>query len=384
MSWLERIATIQLPNTVDDAPIMTKEDFARQAQASTAPLRFSTSRSGVSAPYARPEHMGRLTADAFRLAGMTPEDGQLNLAAPAPHASGWMAQQGANGIGATLLNRDFTEWDRPVRDGTAHEATVLSSIPAKALEMADTIESSLGSPAEVFPNLEMGFFTGHILRPGTRRELCDRWGLETTREFYGSSEAGMIAGAVDDSRRMVPLLHRYVLEIEVDEGIVDIRDVAEPTEGSLLITDPARTAVTLTRYRQGDWVRVYPDDPLPRITPLGRSDDAIDFAGALLHPGDLFDAINEAFPTARNATAVVDDTAQPISLEVFLEGVREPNDETLYEALCECQPALRQAIGETPTGRITAAAIDNLDVLPFNTTDGLKERDIVFMSDLSD
>lgn len=381
MALLERIAATQLPNTLGDVPVLTKEDFARQAQASSAPLQFATSNSKVPAPYARPAHMGGLTADAFRLAGMTPDDAQLNLAAPAPHASAWMAQQGANAIGASLLNRDFTDWERPVRAETAHEATVLSSIPAKALELADEVESSHGPPAEVFPNLEVGFFTGHLLRPGTRRELCERWGLETTREFYGSSEAGMVAGAVDDSRRMVPLLHRLVLEIETEDGIIDIRDLTEPTEGSLLITDPARTAITLRRYRQGDWVRVYPAEPLPLITPLGRSDDAVDFDGALLHPGDLFDAVTEVFPTASNATAVVDDEDRPVSMQVYLEGVSDPNTEAFYEALCDRQPALRHAVGEGPAGRITTTALGDLDELPFDVSDGLKEQAIVFSSE---
>ena len=381
MSILARIAATQLPNTLDDAPVMTKENYARQARGASTPLRFATSSSGVPAPYARLEHMGCLTADAFRLAGMTADDAQLNLAAPAPHPSGWMAQKGANAIGATPLNHDFTDWERPIREGTGAEATVLSSIPAKALDLADEVASAHGQPREIFPNLEVGFLTGHLLRPGTRRELRDRWGLETTREFYGSSEAGMVAGAIDESRRMVPLLHRLILEIEVNGEIIDIRDVDRPTEGSLLISDPARTSIDLTRYRQGDRVRVYPDDPLPRLKPLGREDDAVDFAGALVHPSDLFEAVDETIPTASNALAVVYDNEQQVSLEVYVEGLDDVDTIAFYETLCDRQPALRHAIGERPAERITAIAVEDLGSLSFVNDDGLKGRRIVFMSD---
>lgn len=381
---LERIAATQLPNTLDDTPVMTKEDFASQARDSSVPLRFATSSSGVPAPFARPEHMGRLTADAFRLAGMTADDAQLNLAAPAPHSSGWLAQKGASAIGATPLNRDFTDWERTIHEGTAAEATVLSSIPAKALDLANEVASTYGPPAGIFPNLEVGFLTGHLLRPGTRRDLRERWGLETTREFYGSSEAGMIAGAIDESRRMVPLLHRLILEVEVDDEIIDIREFDEPTEGSLLISDPARTSIDLTRYRQGDRVRVYPDDPLPRLTPLGREDDAVDFAGALVHPGDLFEAVDEAFPTASNALAVVYDTEKPVSLEVYIQGPNEVDTVGFYDALCNRQPALRHAIGERPGKRISATAVKDPNRLPVADDDGLKGQRIVFMSDRDD
>lgn len=381
MITVRAIAGTQLPNTLGDAPVLTAEKYARQARSSAAPLRFATSRSGVPAPVARPEHMTRLCADAFELAGMTPEDGQLNLAAPAPHASGWMAQKGANTVGASLLNRDFTDWERPIDEGTASRATVVSSVPAKAQEMADEIKATQGSAADLFPNLEIGFFTGHLLRPGTRRRLRDRWGLEMTREFYGSSEAGMIAAAVDESRRLVPLLHRHILELEVDDEIVDIRELAEPTEGSLLVTDPARTSVNLTRYRQGDLVRVYPDDPIPRLMPLGRADDAVDFDGALVHPGDLFEAVDEVFPTGSDAIAVVHDAERPVTIEVHIEGATDAKSAAFYEALCTRQPALRHALGSNPEGRLTTRIVDDLDELSVADDDGLKERQIVFTSE---
>ncbi len=380
MDFERRIAATQLPNTLGDAPVMTKEDFAREAREASAPLRFATSQSGVPAPVATPTHVGRICADALRVAGLTTDDVHLNLAAPAPHASAWSANRGLARLGARSLNRNFTDWERPIEEGVASTATVVSSIPGKALDVADEVERSHGPPTEVFPSLDVGLFSGQLLRPGVRTELASRWGLETTREFYGSSEAFLVAAATDDSRRLVPLLNHHVLEIEVDGDIVDVRDVETPTEGSILITDPARSAVTLQRYRQGDWVRVHPDDPLPRITPLGRSDDAIDLDGALLHPADLFDAIGEVFPDEPTTVVYVHDADPPTTVEVFVEGAVDPRTDELHEALLARQPALGHAIGDAPGERIEVSPVADLGELSFLTEDGLKSQLIVFES----
>ena len=375
-----RIAVDQLPNTLGDAPVLTPAAYARQARAADAPLRFATSKSNVPAPIARPAHVARICADALRVAGITSASIHLNLGAPPPHASGWSANRGFTALGATALNRNFTDWERPIDAGEAGRATVLSSIPNKALDLADEIAAAHGSPATVFPNLQVGLFSGQLLRPTVRRTLADRWALETTREFYGSSEATLVAAADDESRRLVPLLHRFVIELETDTGIVDVRDVDEPTEGSILITDPARAAVTLRRYRQGDRIRVHPDDPVPRITPLGRADDAIDLDGAVLHPGDLYDAVEEVHQAARDAVAYVRDDDEPVTVELFVIGATGSRTAALYDALCERQPALAHAIGESPGERITVTPVDDVEDVPVVDRAGVKAQMVVFAS----
>jgi len=381
MTAERRIAVNQLPNTLADAPVMDDAEFTRRARDAETPLRFSTSRSGVSVPIERPDHVGRICADALRVAGLAPTDVHLNLSAPVPHSSGWSANRGFYTLGATSLNRDFTDWERPVEDGSARTATVVSSIPGKMADLAEEIEAAYGPPEEVFPALEIGAFAGQLLRPNVRETIESRWGLSETREFYGSSEASMIAAATDGSRRMVPLLNHHVIEIEVDGEIVDIRDVSEPTEGEILITDPARSAVTLRRYRQGDRVRVYPSDPIPRITPLGRADDAIAVEGALLHPGDLYDAIHETFPEATTAVTYVRDAREPVTLEVFLEGTSEQRTDELYEALVSRQPALGHAVGERPDERLEITGVNDVRELPMVPETELKSQLVVFESD---
>ncbi|AUX09406.1 phenylacetate-CoA ligase [Halalkaliarchaeum desulfuricum] len=383
MEHVQRIAATQLPNTLGDVPVMTKEEFARVARESDAPLRFATSKSGVPAPWAGIDHVARICADALRVAGVTDEAVHLNLGAPPPHSSGWSANLGFAELGATSLNRSFDYWERPIEEGVAETATVLSSIPGKAIDVAAEVEEAYGDPGDVFPNLSVGLLSGQLLRPATRRTIGEQWNLAETRELYGSSEASLVAAAPDESRKLVPLLNRHILEIEVGGDIVDVRDVETPTEGSLLITDPARSALTLRRYRQGDRVRVYPDDPLPRITPLGRADDAIDLDGALLHAADLFEAIGEVFPDASNTVVYVHDESPPTAVEVFIEGVADPRTDDLYEALLERQPALSHAVGEQPDDRIAVATVADIDDLPFLDDEGLKSRLIVFAAEQS-
>lgn len=380
MGTVRRIAATQLPNTLGNAPIMTKEEFARSANESDAPLRFATSRSEVPAPYADPDHVGRICADALMIAGVTQESVNLNLAAPPPHSSGWSVNRGVDTLGASSVNRNFESWKRPIEEGVAETATVVSSIPGKAIDIAHEVEAAYGEPENIFPNLEMGLFAGQLLRASTRQTLVEQWNLKTTREFYGSSEASLVAVAPDESRKLVPLLNHHVLEIEVDGEIVDIRDVETPTEGSLLITDPARSAVTLRRYRQGDWVRVYPDDPLPRIKPLGRADDAIDFDGALLHAADLFEAIEEVFSEGPDTVVYVYDEAPPTAIEIFVEADVEPQKDRLYEAVLDRQPALSHAVGESPDDRLSVTPVSELQELPFLDDGELKSQLIVYAS----
>lgn len=379
MAGIDHIAANQLPNTLGDAPVTTGDEFARAAANVDAPLQFATSRSGVATPVTRPEHITGICRDCLGLAGFSADDVNLNLFAPPPHMSGWAARRGFSAIGGRSLNRNFTDWEDAI--GEADRATAMSSIPGKALALADVIAEQHGEPATVFPNLEMGAFSGSPLYPSQRDSLKDRYGLASTREFYGSSEAALVAAATDESRELVPLLNRFVLEIEVDGRPVDVREVETPTEGSILITDPARTAVPLRRYRQGDLVRVIPADPLPRIVPLGRADNAINVEGAIVHPDDLWGAIDVVFPEATGIIVRVDDSRRPPSIAVHHDGRADDRAGALYDALCTRQPALEHALAGGPDDQLTVTAVESTADLPIPPGADLKPRQIVFEAD---
>lgn len=369
MEPIERIAAEAIDIDLDDRPIMTTADFARQADAVSAPYAFATSRSGTTAPYADTDWINRNCGDALRLLGARDDDVVANLLAPPPHLSGFAAECGVSHLGVQSLSSSFEAVEDLIATGEAAAATAVLSIPSKALALADEIADSHGTPASVFPRLEWGAFGGELLGPHQRRALRDRWGLEAVREFYGSSEAGLIAAGVDETRRLVPLLNHYLLELEVDGTLIDIRECEEPTVGSLVLTAPERSAVDLIRYRQGDRVRVHPGDPLPRIEPLGRVDSAVTIAGVTIHPGDIHRALEAVYDEPSAVVPVVDDRRDPTGLEVVVAGASVARADRAKSALVDAIPGLEHA--ETGDTRIDITEVDSIDAV-----DGIDTADI--------
>lgn len=363
MGVIGRIADEQLPNRLADESVMTTEAFVRQAEAADAPYRFATSRSGKSSPYAGTERIASNCADAEALLGITPDDRLLNLLAPRPHLSAFAARAGARQLGASILTDSFDDLDAAIGDPAAASATAVLSIPSKASELADEMADRHGHPAEVFPNLELGLVGGELVRPDLRERLRETWGVAAVREFYGSSEAGLVAAGVDETRRLVPLLNHYVLELEVRGELLDIREIDSPTVGSLLITDPNREAIELVRYRQGDAVRVHPGEPLPRIEPLGRADDAISLAGAIVHPGDLYRAIATACGPAVEPAAIYDQTMSPPRLEVIVAGSDDDRRGAIHEQIRQEIPGLEHALTGTAAERLRIRQVNDLEVV---------------------
>ncbi|MFB6294827.1 MAG: GH3 auxin-responsive promoter family protein, partial [Candidatus Nanohaloarchaea archaeon] len=235
-----------------------------------------------------------------------------------------------------------------------------------------------GPPSDVFPNMKKGLFSGDMLRPDQRSRLAGQWAFDIQHEFYAASEIGIIAAATDDTRRMVPMLHRYVLEIEDSDGnIVDIREVEEPREGSLLVTDPARTAVDVTRYELGDQVRAWPGE-LPDIEVLGRNDDTINFSGAHLHPSEIYEAATQAYGDDVRCVpyaSTPDDTA----VDFYIVGAESDASSAFIDELFDVSGALRQAYHEDGfVEYLDVHHVDSMDETPAEPAPGPKSVHVVF------
>lgn len=380
MAGVSDIADAQLANTLTDEAVLTPAAFAERASSANAPHQFSTTRSGMPSVFASLDHVFRMCADALAVMGVGEEDVVLNLNAPRPHLSGVAARGGANTLGATVKNDHFEDYERVIEAGYASDVTVMTSIPSMATDLADEIEGAFADPIELFPRLALGLFGGEPLHPPQRRALRDRWGLDRTREYYGSSEVGLIAVGDDESRRLVPLLNHLIIELELDDGIVDIRDITEPTTGSILLTDPNREAVRLIRYRQGDLVRVYPDDPIPRIEPIGRADDAINLDGALLHSNDLEAAAINAFGDHVSLHALVHDVDHPTSVTIYVADGERAQLSTFFDELWSKQPALAHAIGDDRHDRIKVSFVPTLTDTPVPAPDVEDDGIVTFES----
>ncbi len=382
MDIIGQIKHEQLTNSLSDEPITESDEFARQARATEAPHTFRTSRSGTTSPYHDTEVIGRVCADALALMGVTSEDNLLNFCAPRPHLSGMATVWGGEYLGTTILNDHFDEYERVIEAGTAADATGMVSIPSIAVSKAKEISERYGEPSEHFPNLDIGMIGGEIPRQSIREQIKSLWDIDRLREFYGSSETTLLAVGTDESRQLVPLLHRFVIEIEVDGKIVDIRDVRETCDGSILITHPGRKAVDLTRFRQGDRIRVHPGDEMPRIEPLGRDDDAINVDGALIHPADLFSALDELLDQNVLAVPVVRDADQPLSIEVCITGSSSIDRGAFVDELVRSNSALVHALEAAAEERIRITSVDSLDDHPVLSSIEFQPGTVVFESRL--
>ncbi len=377
MEILRRVAAEQRQNMLSDEPITTPEDFTEQAQSVDAEKTFATSRSGTPAPYDNLEKIAANCADAEALLGIQPEDTILNLLAGEPHLSGYAAVVGAESLGATILTEHAGQYEHVIEAGLAESVSVIISIPSLGVTLADEIASEFGDPASIFPNLRLGLFGGEMLTSGLRTELEDTWGIDETREFYGSSETGLLAGATDRSRRLVPLLNHFIIELEGEDSIIDIRAVTEPVEGSILITDPDRAAVDLIRYRQGDRIRVYPDDPLPRIEVMGRADNAVNLAGALIHPGDIHEAVEEVFGPEVLGIPAIDDDSATDALTVLVIGAEEERTDSLIATLHDRHGALAHASAHSSSPLVSVVYADSIEQVTTVNADEVRSSQVL-------
>jgi len=259
--------------------------------------------------------------------------------------------------------------------------TAVFGVPSVAEAIGKEVAATDGPPTEVFPNVERICTAGDLLTANRRETLVELWGADVVREVYGASEFMGIAAAIDNTRKLVPLLNRFVFEIIPDDNpdsIIDIRDVAGERRGSLLITDPAREAVDLTRYRIGDAVAVYEGDDLPRITVLGREDDSINLAGALLYPSQIHEAIRATFGAGTDWVATVADREHP-QVDFHVVGQTE-DTEAFIDGLLDRNQPLKQAYRDVGViERIDVHYPDSREEIPgLPETEGIKTRHVVF------
>ena len=364
MEIISRIARNQLPNHLGDHPVTPPATLYLEAANVEAPHWFATSRSRNAVPYADAEHIGRICADAMRVMGFDSDDVLLNMNAPEPHLSGFAGRQAVAALGATSYNDHFDDYHRVFETEREGDVTAVSSIPSKAIELAEEIEDRFGPPDQQFQSLTLGMFGGEPLRQDVRERVTDRWGLKRTREFYGSSETTLVAVGMDETRQLVPLLNHFVIEVEIDGNIRDIREFDRPAVGSILITDPSREAVDVTRYRQGDVIRVHPASDIPRIEPLGRADDAFLLDGAVVHPMDVEAAIHAGLGRETWWIIHVKDNEDPIEIELYVTNHSNDGTELLLEELFRRIPALRHAVGTSADERIHIELLESASALP--------------------
>ena len=380
MEPIDRIVEGQLLNDLTDQPIMESADFVTAVNSSRASHQFATSRSMTPTVYESMQHVADISATALTVMGCGPDDAVLNLLAPRPHLSGVAAKKGARTLGTTMHNLHFNDFIKVIEEGHGGNITIVTSIPSIVLQKGREIAQGYGEVPQVFPNLKRAFLGGEPVRSMHRTATKTMWGVDSVHEFYGSSEVSLIAVGPDESRRLVPLLNHLIIELYDGEQIIDIRDIETIQTGELLITDPNREAINLCRYRQGDRIRVYPDPDIPRIEPLGRADDAIDLDGALVHPTDLFDAIEAADLTVEESYVDVEDKEYPTTLTIYATTNGTFDDQAFKNTLLDANPALVNVIEDDTQSRIDVKLVNSSSEIPVDTRHELSDSQIWFES----
>jgi phenylacetate-coenzyme A ligase PaaK-like adenylate-forming protein len=383
MDLLTRIRREQLENGLGGAPRTSEEVLASADYDVGDGMVFETSgRSGEAKriPCAKPDHVLGLIEDALVLAGFE-GDVAINLGAPLPHPTGWGFREAMERVGGRAVNDHFKDFQTVLEDGSPAEVTAIFGVPNVVRAVGEELAEAHGPPAELFPNVERIGTAGDLLTSNRREAIRELWGAAETREMYGTSEFMAVAGADDGTRQLVPFLHRFVLEIVPEDdpdSIVDIRDVDERRRGSLLITDPARTAVDLTRYQINDRVAVHPTGDVPRITFLGREDDSINLSGALLYPAQIHESIHETYGPDADWVAVVSDHGYP-AVDFYVVG-SDGDPDRFVETLLERNGPVREAYRDV--GVVDSLEVHQVDsradVPGVSPEGGIKGQNVVF------
>jgi len=391
MDLLTRIREEQLENTLA-GPVTSDEVFEGAPEEIEGGMVFETSgRSGEPKriPYADVEHVLGPISESLRLAGFSGHVA-LNLGAPLPHPTGWGLREAMERLGGRAANDHFRDVGTALEDGSPGEVTAVFGVPSVAEAVGREIAADHGPPSDLFPNVERIATAGDLLTENRRDTLRELWGADVIREIYGASEFMSIGAAVDDTRRLVPFVHRFVLEIVPDDDpdeIVDVRDVEGERRGSLLLSDPAREPVDLARYRIGDKVAVHEadgDDGLPRLTVLGREDDSINLAGALLYPAQIHGAVREAFGPGVDWVVKASDREHP-KLDFYIVG-GDGDSEAFLDALFERNVPVREAYRDVGVvERIDVHYPGSREEIPGLTVEeGIKSQHVVFDDSYTD
>ncbi|MFB6229355.1 MAG: GH3 auxin-responsive promoter family protein [Halobacteriales archaeon] len=383
MDLLNRIREEQIENTLDASVQPSDSVFEDAADDVPDGMVFETSGSSGSPkriPYGDIERVVGPIAECLGLAGFEDEV-ILNLGAPRPHPTGWGLREAAPRLDSRATNGHFKDYRTVIENGSAENVTAVFGVPSVTEAIGAEIAATDGPLSDVFPNVELIGTAGDLLTANRRETLTEMWGADTVREMYGASEFMGIAAAVDDTRKLVPLLNRFVLEMIPDDdpdSILDIRDVVGERRGSVLITDPSRETVDLTRYRIGDKVAVYEGEDLPRITVLGREDDSINLAGALLYPSQIHEAIRATFGAGTDWVAKVTDREHPkVDFYVIDE---EEDTEAFIQDVLERNGPVREAYRDVGViKRIDVHYPDSREAVPgLDGTEGIKTQHVVF------
>ncbi len=334
------------------------------------------------------------TAKAFRMAGMTEEDGLLNLGAPMDdnHISGWIYEVGAKALDATVYNSSAEDVWKVFEQGDPEEITAVACPPLVMQEEGKKIEAEYGAPlTELFPNMRVALPAGDLVTDGLRQSLKEQWGFDIIHDTYATTEFGYGAVQEDEDAYMTPLTDELTLEIAAPEDqplyepissedvteddIYDITDLTEPRTGQLLVTDLDRK-LPLIRYNVGDIFKAVPTDDGPRFAFKGRTKDTLNPGGAPLYMEQIDNAVSETYPEdTPDWKLVMSRTHNHLpGIDVYPIGDYTPRENEFRTNLFEQASPVKEAYNDREV-------ISHIDLSPVESVDDITQYHDVSIDD---
>jgi phenylacetate-CoA ligase len=233
------------------------------------------------------DHWTGLVARCLAMIGMNNSDVFQNIVGYGLFTGGLGLHYGAEMLGCLVIPSGTGNTKRQISLMRQFRTTAIHVIPSYALKMLDAIRAEGLDPQKDL-NLQYLVLGAEPHTDETRRRLEEAYGAKAYNS-YGLSELNGPAVAFECPEKNGAHLWEdaYLLEV-LDPDTLE--PVEEGGQGELVLTNLARTAMPLIRYRTRDLASVLPGDcpcgrPHRRISRItGRSDDMFIIKGVNIYP----------------------------------------------------------------------------------------------------
>jgi len=208
--------------------------------------------------------------------------GDVVINTPSYHMSpaGILFHEGVRACGATVVPTGVGNTDAQIRSMLDLQVTGYTGMPSFLMTIIQRAEE-LGHDVRRDFALKRAWFTGEMLAPTTRKELEDRYGIDTYQCYAVTDLGGCVAYECSEKAGM-HFMDEYVIEIvDPDTGVQ-----LGPGEVGEIVATPIHNPIWgLLRYGTGD-MSAYMTEPCPcgrtayRISGIvGRTADAVKVRG---------------------------------------------------------------------------------------------------------
>jgi phenylacetate-CoA ligase len=302
-----------------------------------------------------------MQARTFRMMGMGPADRVANLFV-AGHL--WPSFLGAHEaikrvgavhlpISANIAQEEITRLCREF------DPTVMISLPTLFVLLADLAQRD----GFRFPSLRLIGYAGEQMSAPAQEHVQRVLGVEDIRPLaYTSADCGLMGYPCEHcgfGEYHLPSGFQLLEVIHPDTG----RPLPPGQKGEVLVTNLARQAMPILRYRLGDMAMFLEGtcpcgDPNPRFRLLGRAGEDFKLGGAYISMGQFEQAISRIPALSLNFTVEIEDVANQVVLRLLVEA---PEPQAAQEVDAELRQALVQAIPEIGVG-LERGYIRELDI----------------------